>query len=60
MIRFPLEVETWVEQKEFPKITEEELDRLRQFLGKPLPVKSPFNRNATIDTIAHLPTEWGT
>ena len=42
------------EQKEFPKITEDELERLRQFLGKPLPVKSPFNRNATIDTITHF------
>ncbi|PKB79560.1 MAG: hypothetical protein BZY88_12730 [SAR202 cluster bacterium Io17-Chloro-G9] len=42
------------EQKEFPKITEEELDRLRQFLGKRLAVKSPFNRNATIDTITHF------
>jgi acyl dehydratase len=43
-----------VEQKEFPKITEQELDRLRGFLGKPLPVKNPFNRNATVDTIAHF------
>jgi len=43
-----------VEQKEFPKITEQELDRLRQFQGIPLPVKEPFNRNATIDTIAHF------
>ncbi len=43
-----------VDQQEFPKITEEELDRLRQFLDKPLPVRSPFNRNATIDTIAHF------
>ena len=41
-------------QSEFPKITEEELDRLRQFLGKPITVESPFNRNATIDTIAHF------
>ena len=43
-----------VEQKEFPKITEQELDRLRQFQGIPLPVKEPFNRNATIDTITHF------
>ena len=43
-----------VEQKEFPKITEQELDRLRQFQGIPLPVKDPFNRYATIDTIAHF------
>ncbi len=43
-----------VQQKEFPKITEEELDRLRQFQGKPLPIREPFNRNATIDTIAHF------
>ncbi len=42
------------EHSEFPKITEEELTRLRQFEGKPLQVKEPFNRNASIDTIAHF------
>ena len=49
-----------VEQKEFPKITEQELDRLRQFQGIPLPVKEPFNRYATIDTIAHFAQGMGT
>ena len=40
-----------VQQKQFPKITDEELDRLKQLLGVELEVNEPFNRYATPDTI---------
>ena len=43
-----------VAQSEFPKITEEELDRLRQLLDVQLPAKDPFNRYASPDTIRHF------
>ena len=43
-----------VEQKEFPRITEEALEPLRQRLGIPLAITDAFNRNATSDTIRHF------
>ena len=43
-----------VQQKKFPKITDKELDRLKQLLGVELEVKEPFNRYATPDTIRHF------
>lgn len=38
----------------FPRITDEELARLQQFLGVELEAKDPFNRYATADTIRHF------
>jgi acyl dehydratase len=43
-----------VQQREFPRITEGELERLRQRLGKPIEIRDAFNRNATSDTIRHF------
>ena len=43
-----------VEQKQFPRITEEALEPLRQRLGIPLGITDAFNRNATSDTIRHF------
>lgn len=38
----------------FPKITEEALDYLRQFLNVEMPARDPFNRYASPDTIRHF------
>ena len=43
-----------VQEKQFPKITGEELDRLKKVLGVELEVRDPFNRYATPDTIRHF------
>ncbi len=43
-----------VQQGEFAKINEPELERLRKFLGVPLEVKDPFNHYASPDTIRHF------
>lgn len=43
-----------VKQEEFPKITEEALDRLRRHLGVEMVTNEPFNRYATPDTIRHF------
>ena len=42
------------ELEKFPKITDEGVNNLRQFLGKELEVKDPFNQYATPDTIRHF------
>lgn len=43
-----------VQENQFARITEAEVERLRQFIGVEIPIQDAFNRYATPDTIRHF------